>query len=89
MKLENKRIIKIGGLNVDLKFVTSDELEGDCGSSDQKAPYIKIDKDMSDDLIILTLLHEIFHHIDPGLSESKVELYSRAWFQIFKDNDLL
>jgi len=80
--------IKLGGLKIEVKYVPSNELEKDCGQADFALGTIKINKDLSKENKDLTLLHEILHHIDPALTESQIELYSRALYQVLHDNKL-
>lgn len=82
-------IIKIGGLEIKVSQVESYEIDGDCGESRFDVNTIKINKDLDQQSKELSFIHEILHHIDPALTESQVELYSRSIYQIIKDNKFI
>ena len=81
--------IKIGGLNIKIFEVEPYEIDGDCGESRFDVNTIKINKALDQQSKELSFIHEIFHHIDPALTESQVELYSRSIYQIIRDNKFI
>lgn len=82
-------IIKIGGLEIKVSQVEPYEIDGDCGESRFDVNTIKINKDLDQQSKELSFIHEILHHIDPALTESQVELYSRSLYQVLKDNKFI
>ncbi|MDD5006534.1 MAG: hypothetical protein PHS33_08575 [Candidatus Omnitrophica bacterium] len=74
---------------VDVKFVDDEDINKDCGEANFKTNTIKISNRLNGNNLELTLLHEMIHHIDPAMSESRVELYSRALYQALKDNNFI
>jgi len=82
-------IVKIGGLDIKVYEVEPYEIDGDCGESRFDVNTIKINKVLDQQSKELSFIHEILHHIDPALTESQVELYSRSIYQIIKDNKFI
>lgn len=82
-------VIKIGGHIYTVLLVDGEELNGDCGEMNATRSIIRIRKDMPQSQIEETLLHEVLHAINSGLSEETVGFLSSAIYQVLKDNNLI
>lgn len=82
--------IKILGLNYEIKFVESENLNGFYGEIVHKQELIRLNKIHTPQRMAESLIHEINHAIDAELrlklSEDTIHRLSNVWYQIIVDN---
>lgn len=81
---------KILGLNYNIKFVETVNIDGFYGEIKHKDELIRLNKDHSPQRMEESLIHEINHAIDAELklklSEDTITRLSNVWYQIIQDN---
>jgi len=81
MKIPSK--LKIGGHTYKVVFK---EMEEDCGKADRYKGEIWIDEKLMQSEKEATLIHEILHILNGGLSEATVDGLSCQLHQVLTDN---
>ena len=82
--------IKILGLNYDIKFVKSENINGFYGEIVHKQEQIRLNTEHTSQRMKECLIHEINHAVDAELklklSEDTISRLSNVWYQIIVDN---
>jgi len=69
------RKVKIGALSYKIKYVVpgrgKELIEGESGCINQEAHLIEIDKNLSDQMTLLVLIHELLHGIGDAMSPNR------------------
>lgn len=92
------KTINIGGIIYDIRLVSgksSNDLQEKnyIGRIDYDNCIITIDKNINQQIMVLTLLHEILHVVNHNyktkLSEDDIDKISSGLYQIFKENQFM
>ena len=96
MKIPDK--VKIGGIIYSIKLI-SGKVENDLhernyiGRIDHEQCTITVDKDINEQRMVNSLLHEIAHGIEYlyqiEISEKDIDRFANGFYQVLKDNNLL
>lgn len=82
--------LKIGGHIYQVRVVSAWEGkdDGDFGMTDPETQTIYIYSKLAKTEQEATLIHEIFHVINHGLTESLLDSLSEQMYQVLKDNEI-
>jgi len=82
--------LRIAGIDYDVEYVSSDNLNGLLGTADFNNQKIKINKDSTDATQHIAVIHEIIHILDKSynikLSEEQVVYLAQAIVALVKEN---
>lgn len=74
-KLKLPKKVRIGSLTYKIKYVMpgkgTELLDGETGCINQERQLIEIDKTISDEMLLLVLVHEILHGVGDAMSPNK------------------
>ena len=80
--------LKIGGHLYKVKILDAEDINNNCGEQNCARNTIKIRKDLPQDQIEETFLHEILHAINNRISEQEITFLAHTLYQVFRDNKL-
>jgi hypothetical protein len=82
--------LRIAGIDYDVQYVSSEELNGLLGTADFNAQKIRINKNATDATQHIAVIHEIIHILDKSynikLSEEQVVYLAQAIVALVKEN---
>ena len=88
-QLMKKGEIKIGSLVYIVEEVEHLDNDDDLGCCNWQLQRIQIEKDLSQEMKEVVLIHEIIHAINNQMEEKETEFLAQSIYQVFKENNIL